>query len=211
MLVEAKDLVNGVSIVQAERVDEVAYFHIELETHDVILAEGAPSESFVDDDSRFMFHNAHEYVARYPESAKRPARYCAPRLEIGYEVEEIRRKLAARAGLTSAEQDVGGLRGYIDAVSPRLIAGWAQSPRYPEAPVCLNIYVGGQLIGQTLANHYREDLERAGLGSGRHAFDFAPPPEINLAAETIEVRRSLDGAALPLSAAQPRRAGALVA
>ena len=39
-LIEAKDLVNGVSIVQAERVEKVEYFHIELETHDVIIAEG---------------------------------------------------------------------------------------------------------------------------------------------------------------------------
>ena len=31
-LIEAKDLVNGVSIVQAERVEKVEYFHIELET-----------------------------------------------------------------------------------------------------------------------------------------------------------------------------------
>ena len=51
-LIEAKDLVNGASIVQAEHVEEVEYFHIELETHDVIVAEGALSESFIDDDSR---------------------------------------------------------------------------------------------------------------------------------------------------------------
>ncbi len=32
VLIEAKDLINGVSIVQAERVDKVEYFHIELDT-----------------------------------------------------------------------------------------------------------------------------------------------------------------------------------
>ena len=46
MLIEAKDLVNGVSIVQAESVEQIEYFHIELDSHDVIIAEGAPSESF---------------------------------------------------------------------------------------------------------------------------------------------------------------------
>jgi hypothetical protein len=56
VLIEARDLVNGVSIVQAEQVEQVEYFHIELETHDVIMAEGAPSETFIDDDSRSMFH-----------------------------------------------------------------------------------------------------------------------------------------------------------
>ena len=60
VLIEAKDLVNGVSIIQADHVDELEYFHIELDTHGVILAEGAPSETFLDDNSRGMFHNAHE-------------------------------------------------------------------------------------------------------------------------------------------------------
>jgi Hint domain len=204
VLIEAKDLINGVSIVQAEHVEEVEYFHIELETHDVILAEGALSETFVDDDNRAMFHNAHEYAALYPEDVARPARYRAPRLEIGYEVEAIRRKLAARAGLLSDEQDAGTLRGHIDAVSPRLIEGWAQSVEHPEAPVCLDIYAGGELIGQTLANRYREDLQAAGLGSGRHSFSFAVPDGLMLLPGTIEVRRSLDGAPLPRSRAAPR-------
>ena len=58
--------------------------------------------------------------------------------------------------------------------APARIAGWAQNPDHPEAPVCLEIYAGGRLIGQVLANRYREDLERAGLGSGCHGFEFAP-------------------------------------
>jgi ABC-type amino acid transport substrate-binding protein len=63
VLIEAKNLVNGASIVQAERVEKVEYFHIELDSHDVIIAEGALSETFLDDDSRGMFHNVHEYCA----------------------------------------------------------------------------------------------------------------------------------------------------
>ena len=74
VLIEAKDLVNGVSIVQAERVEKVEYFHIELDTHDVIIAEGALSESFIDDDSRGIFHNAHEYRKFY---VRIPRRGCA--------------------------------------------------------------------------------------------------------------------------------------
>ena len=74
VLIEAKDLVNGVSIVQAERVDKVDYVHIELDTHDAIIAEGALSETFIDDDSRGMFHNAQEYDTLYAgEVPARPA------------------------------------------------------------------------------------------------------------------------------------------
>lgn len=48
VLIPAVLLVNGVTILQAQAMDEVSYFHIELDSHDVLLAEGAPSESFID-------------------------------------------------------------------------------------------------------------------------------------------------------------------
>src|SRR5258708_9094985 len=86
VLIEAKDLINGVSIVQADNVDKVEYFHIELHSHDVIVAEGAPSESFIDEASPGMFHTAHEYDTLYTDEVRRPACYCAPRLHDGYEV-----------------------------------------------------------------------------------------------------------------------------
>jgi hypothetical protein len=35
VLIEARDLLNGVSIVQAERVEKVEYFHIELDLDSV--------------------------------------------------------------------------------------------------------------------------------------------------------------------------------
>ena len=203
VLIEAKDLVNGVSIVQAQSIDALEYLHVELETHDVIIAEGAPSETFVDDDDRSLFHNAHEYRALYPDAAPGVARYCAPRLEDGYEVERARRRIALQAGLSSQEKEprAGALLGHIDLVSPRRIAGWAQDVDQREAPVCLEIRAGGRLIGQVLANRYRADLARAGLGSGRHGFEFPIPAGLVFAADTVEVRRALDGAALGLSIA----------
>ncbi len=98
-LIEAQDLVNGVSIVRAAGMERVDYFHIELETHDIIVAEGALSESFVDDDSRGMFQNAHEFHALYPNEHARPDPYCAPRLAFGTQVEAARRQIARRAGI----------------------------------------------------------------------------------------------------------------
>ncbi len=202
VLIEAKDLINGVSIVQAERIEKVEYFHIELESHDVLVAEGALSESFIDDDSRGLFRNAHEYRSLYPEAAAGAAQFCAPRLDHGYEVEEARRRIARRAHLLRAADGprIGPLRGYVDAVGPRRIEGWAQNIEHPDAPVCLDIYAGGRLIGQVLANRYRKDLEAAGLGSGRHSFVFTAPAGTALAANAVDIRRALDGTALKFSA-----------
>ena len=102
-LIEARDLVNGVSIVQVEQLDKVEYFHVELDSHDVIVAEGSFSETFVDDDSREMFHNAHEYRALHGNADDVPACYCAPRLNEGYAVEGARRReIDTRAGLRHA-------------------------------------------------------------------------------------------------------------
>ena len=99
VLIEARFLINGASIVQAKTVEQVEYFHIELETHDVVLAEGAPSESFVDDNSRGMFQNAHEFVALYRDRPLGPAQYFALRPYWGEEVEAARRHIAHRAGI----------------------------------------------------------------------------------------------------------------
>ena len=208
VLIEARDLVNGVSIVQAERVDKVEYFHIELDDHDLIIAEGALSETFIDDNSRGVFHNAHEYRVLYPrEEAAAPARYCAPGLQDGYEVEAVRERIAFRVGLPSSKVSrAASLRGYVDRVSARSITGWAQNVEHPEAPVCLDIYGGGQLIGRTLANRYREDLERAGVGSGNHSFAFSLPTRTDFDVGTVSVRRSLDGVTLlPSAQKRPRR------
>jgi hypothetical protein len=198
VLIEAKDLVNGISIVQAIYVDKVEYYHIELDSHDVILAEGAWAESFIDDDSRGMFHNAHEYAALYPGEEPILARYYAPRVEDGYEVERVRARIAARAGISGAKRNsLGGLRGRLDRSDHRLIQGWAQNTRHPDVPVCLDVLVDGVMVAQTLANIYRPDLAKAGIGTGHHSFKVVLPaalsPDIP---HIIEVRRSADGAPL---------------
>ena len=175
--------------------EQVEYFHIELETHDVIIAEGALSESYIDEDNRLMFHNAHEYRQLHPATAIATiARYCAPRLDEGYELEVIRERLAQRAGLKSRNEAAraGALRGFIDRVTPRMIEGWAQNVDHPEAPVCLDVFAGGVLIGQLLANRHRRDLEHAGIGSGHHSFVFTLPEDFAFAPDDIEVRRALD-------------------
>ncbi|MBV9785232.1 MAG: Hint domain-containing protein [Acidisphaera sp.] len=194
-LIPAGLLVNGVSVVQSETTEEVHYYHVELAEHDVIWAEGAPSETYLDDDNRAIFHNLDDYAARYPEAAAVPALYCAPRLEDGYVLEAIRRRIAERAGLVQRASELGELTGFLDHAGGMEVRGWAQDLAHPEAPVCLDVLVDGVKLAQTLASLYREDLQHAGMGSGRHSFRVqldAPLP----ASGTLEVRRSADAALL---------------
>ena len=173
VLIEAKDLVNGVSIVQAERVEKVEYFHIELETHDVIIAEGALSESFIDDDSRGMFHNAHEYGALYPDAraAAGAILRAAARGRLRGRGGAAAHRAARRACRAAEVHGVGALRGYVDRVSPRLHCRLGAERRSSGSAGLPRHLCRRPADRSGLANRYREDLEQAGLGSGRHGFD----------------------------------------
>ena len=68
VLIPAGALLNGTTITQPRPSGRIDYVHVELDTHDVILAEGVPADSFVDDDSRGLFSNAAEYARLYPDA-----------------------------------------------------------------------------------------------------------------------------------------------
>jgi hypothetical protein len=67
VLIEVRELVNGASITAAVPKDmkHIEYFHIELETHEVILAEGAPVETLLVTHGRESFSNFVEYERLY--------------------------------------------------------------------------------------------------------------------------------------------------
>lgn len=64
VLITAAALVNGVSILVERNVPEVfTYFHVELADQSLILAEGAPAETFIDNAARENFDNWEEHAA----------------------------------------------------------------------------------------------------------------------------------------------------
>jgi hypothetical protein len=80
-LIQALDLVNGTTIARypADELDEIEYFHIRLETHDVIYAEDAECESLGDGDYD-RFDNFVEYERLYGAQGASPAGRYAPML-----------------------------------------------------------------------------------------------------------------------------------
>ncbi len=91
-LIPVEFLVNHRTIEWDDRAQEVKLFHIELETHDVLVANGAPAESYRDDGNRWLFHNAN---SGWDQPAKEP---CAPVLTGGPAVDAAWRRLLDRAG-----------------------------------------------------------------------------------------------------------------
>jgi hypothetical protein len=91
-LIPVEFLVNHRSIVWDDRAQEVEIFHIELETHDVLLANGAPAESYRDDGNRWLFRNANSGWELPPQVP------CARVLTGGPVVDAVWRRLMERAG-----------------------------------------------------------------------------------------------------------------
>ncbi|MGY3727749.1 MULTISPECIES: Hint domain-containing protein [Cobetia] len=68
LVINAGALVNGstITIVEASELPkEVTYYHIETENHEVILANGAATETYIDYVDRKAFENYDEYLSLY--------------------------------------------------------------------------------------------------------------------------------------------------
>jgi hypothetical protein len=78
VLVEAGHLINGTTITRydARELDEIEFFHIKLELHNVIFAEGAPCETLLNVDENAT--NFAEYLREYGVTTKETP--CAPLL-----------------------------------------------------------------------------------------------------------------------------------
>ena len=101
VLVPARLLVNGASIEREIDCASVTYYHVELETHDILLAEALPAESFLDTGNRGMFENAEVPLILHPVGdvgqQQRIARSCHPIVDDAAGVGTIWRRLANRA------------------------------------------------------------------------------------------------------------------
>jgi hypothetical protein len=102
-LVPIRLLVNGASIRQETAVAQVHYFHIELDRHDLLLADGLAAESYLETGNRGMFANADAPLVLHPVAEQaaaqqqREAQSCLPLLGDPARVEPVWRGLAARA------------------------------------------------------------------------------------------------------------------
>jgi hypothetical protein len=96
-LIPAARLLNGATLRQ-EPVAQVHYVHIELDSHDILLAEGLPAESYLDTGNRAMFHGGAAALTLHPGfEAQDWSAACAPLCLTGEPVLAARKLLLARA------------------------------------------------------------------------------------------------------------------
>nr|WP_294506521.1 Hint domain-containing protein [uncultured Rhodopila sp.] len=113
-LVCARQLINGTTIYQEETCRSVTYFHVELDSHDILLAEGLTAESYLNTGNVAFFANAGAPVTLHPDLteiddyAQRESASVAPFVWDEATVQPIWQGLADRAaalGLSPAALD----------------------------------------------------------------------------------------------------------
>lgn len=87
------------------------------------------------------------------------------------------------------------LQGYIDAIEPDRIYGWAWNSGDPSERLTIEIRQGEQLIVRLEANQLRPDLVSNGIGDGRYAFvaNVAAIGEIDRASPITVLAVATDG------------------
>ncbi|MBA8879372.1 Hint domain-containing protein [Phyllobacterium myrsinacearum] len=93
-LIPAKLLINGTTVTQPIILSAVDYFHIELEEHDVIWAEGAQAETYLDLGNRDVF--LEPGVLQFTSPEAKQAKACYPLAYWGPAVDKARALLADR-------------------------------------------------------------------------------------------------------------------
>ncbi len=71
-LVNAGALVNGETILREPISENFVYYHVEVDEHDLILAEGVSVETFIDNVDRMVFDNWAEHAAIYGDAPGKP-------------------------------------------------------------------------------------------------------------------------------------------
>jgi len=109
LLIPVERLVNGKSIALAavDHLETIDYLHIELETHEIVFAEGAPAETLLITNDREQFPNFVEYERLYGADERPPMEPFAPVLTYKGGVspvardslQRVRARIAARAEL----------------------------------------------------------------------------------------------------------------
>ena len=92
VLIPIEFLINHRSIIWDDQAQDLWLYHIELQGHDVLLANGAPAESYRDDGNRSLFQNAGSGRGLPPQPP------CAPVVTGGPLVDAAWRRLLERAG-----------------------------------------------------------------------------------------------------------------
>ena len=174
-LICARQLINGTTIRQEKGLTSAEYFHVELEAHAILLAEGMPAESYLNTGNRGFFANSQDPLVLHPDLTDetdyptREAGSCAPFVWDEASVRPAWQRLAARAALLG--QPVRPVEATVDPALHIVAAGRKLRPVHADAGRCIFVLprnVGTvQLVSRASApadvRPWLEDRRRLGV------------------------------------------------
>jgi hypothetical protein len=103
VFIPVRCLVHGDAVAQVER-DTVTYWHVELDTHDILISNGAPSESYLDTGNRSSLDSASGIIDFHPDLEPRyTTGFCRPYVESGPLLSAARARLFGAAAAPVSE------------------------------------------------------------------------------------------------------------
>ncbi|WP_437871401.1 Hint domain-containing protein [Methylorubrum extorquens] len=167
VLIPAWALVNGTTITQ-EQVEEVTYWHVELDRHDILIANGQPAESYLDMGNRTFFSENSVVDLSVQADADPASRthtdFCRPFHDSGAVVDAVRAQLRRRAkvlGWSLEQADTwAGVRLEVD--------GQFVAPKVRGLSACFEVPAGAQdvcLVSPTsVPRHVTDNPDNRALG-----------------------------------------------
>jgi hypothetical protein len=178
-LICARQLVNASTIRQELDWTAVDYYHVELEHHAILLAEGLPAESYIDTGNAGFFANSGAPLVLHPDLTDqsgyptREAGSCAPFVWDEASVRPVWQRLAARAAAIGRPVPPAAITSDPDL---RVIAkGRMVKPIYRDEQLAIFALPRGsrevRLVSRaqspTCARPWLEDRRRLGVRVGR--------------------------------------------
>ncbi len=177
VLIQAEKLVNGATILQVPQA-QVDYWHVELDSHDILLTEDLPTESYLDTGNRCAFYNGGEYLEANPDfRPKHWSETCVPLIMEGSELQRVKSSLVERAqalGFTLTDDADAHLIADGERIEALSLGATRLAFVIPAARTTIELRCRGFVPTQVLPPS--DDARELGLCVGRLQIDGADVP-----------------------------------
>jgi hypothetical protein len=162
-LIPVECLLNGYSIDRDYADHDIRYYHIELDTHEIIFANDLLVESYIDHNNRKGFDNYDCFSDDYCGNKIAIDNECYRRVNNGIAI--LRASYNISCKYAGKKQEIDHLvKINIDELCVDFVRGWAFHVNDPEIPLYLCAFDGDQVLGCTVAFEERFDVYDANAG-----------------------------------------------
>ncbi len=165
MLIQARQLVNGITITRDTGRAVVTYHHVELERHAVLIADGMPCESYLDGGNRGQFDNQGIVVPLHPQTGD--LQPCAPLVTDAMRVRPIWQRLAERAQaaghVTPVPELEPDLLPWLETMDGTRLAPCGDGLRFALPPGCTQVRLRSASDRPTALAPWSDDRRRLGV------------------------------------------------